>query len=183
LVPPCEARLWASIGTGVGSGVARESDLVLIDRPGSGQGDCSPWRRIRFKGANVLERRALERLLRRLRAGRITVRYWNGQRGTYGASGPSVTVAITTPRVVRAALRDVSLAFGEGYTRGDVEIDEAELDDFFWILAQNESLFAPLIPVHRVHRHNLSRRDSQRRNIGHHYDIGNDYYKLFLDPT
>jgi cyclopropane fatty-acyl-phospholipid synthase-like methyltransferase len=39
------------------------------------------------------------------------------------------------------------------------------------------------MPVHRVHRHNLSRRDSQNRNIGHHYDIGNDYYKLFLDPT
>jgi cyclopropane-fatty-acyl-phospholipid synthase len=125
----------------------------------------------------------LERLLRRLRAGRITVRYWDGQRRTYGASGPGVTVAITTPRVVRAALRDVSLAFGEGYTRGDVEIDEAELDDFFWILAQNESLFAPLLPVHRVPRHNSGRRDSQRRNIGHHYDIGNDYYKLFLDPT
>jgi cyclopropane-fatty-acyl-phospholipid synthase len=133
---------------------------------------------------DVFERVALEWLLRRLREGRVTVQYWNGDLRTYGGTnGPTVTVTIRTPEVVRRALRNFSLAFGEAYQRGDVEIDESRLEDLFWILAKNAPLGAPLITLYRLHRNEANRRSRQRRQISHHYDIGNEYYELFLDPT
>ncbi len=43
------------------------------------------------------------------------------------------------------------------------------------------SITAPLQRL--LHRLNDNTRSGSRRNIAAHYDLGNDFYKLFLDPT
>ncbi len=43
------------------------------------------------------------------------------------------------------------------------------------------SLAAPLLRMSHWMRRNS--RDQSRRNISAHYDLGNDFYRLFLDPT
>ena len=40
------------------------------------------------------------------------------------------------------------------------------------------------VPLQRLlHRLNDNTRNGSRRNIAAHYDLGNDFYQLFLDPT
>ena len=40
------------------------------------------------------------------------------------------------------------------------------------------------MPLQRLlHRLNDNTRSGSRRNIAAHYDLGNDFYRLFLDPT
>jgi len=34
-----------------------------------------------------------------------------------------------------------------------------------------------------LHRRRRNHLEGSRRNIGHHYDLGNDFYRLWLDPT
>ncbi|MGH3444029.1 MAG: class I SAM-dependent methyltransferase, partial [Nocardioidaceae bacterium] len=98
-------------------------------------------------------------------------------------SGPILHVGVNNAAVLRRAVASVSLAFGEAYVHGDVEVAEDELDAFFWILARNRSMLRGLGPLGRIYRPERNRRDAQRGQISRHYDVGNDYYRLFLDPS
>lgn len=130
-----------------------------------------------------VEKLVIDRLLRRLCFGRVVVTYWDGDRVAYGHDGPLVHVRVSDPAVVRAMLRSASLAVGEAYVDGALEIDEEELDAFFWVVARNRSVFRGLGPLRRLHRTEPNRRAGQRSQISRHYDVGNDYYRLFLDDT
>ena len=129
------------------------------------------------------EKLALDRLLRRLRDGRLEICFWDGQTRTYGHTGPLVHVQIDDPAVVRRAWRSASLAVGDAYVAGDLHIPEDELDSFFWVVARNDTLLRGLRPLRRLHRTERNRRSTQRGQVSRHYDVGNDYYRLFLDST
>ena len=131
----------------------------------------------------VLEKQLIDRILRRIRHGRVVLRYWDGDERSYGSGTPAVHVAVNDPAVLRRAAASASLAFGEGYVSGEVEISEEELDAFFWIVARNRSAVRALLPLRRLHRTERNQRSAQRGQISRHYDVGNDYYRLFLDPS
>src|SRR5699024_9695218 len=110
-------------------------------------------------------------------------RYWDDEERSYGTSGPIVHVKLNTASVPRRALASASLAFGDAYVDGDVEVPEDELDALFWIIAHNGSAVRGLKPLRKIYRPERNQRDRQRGQIIRHYDVGNDYYRLFLDPT
>lgn len=125
----------------------------------------------------------LERLLRRVRSGRLEICFWDGETRSYGDTGPLVHVRIANPAVVRRALRSASLAVGEAYVSGELDIPEDELDSFFWLVARNGGVVHGMRPLRRLHRTERNRRSTQRGQVSRHYDVGNDYYRLFLDST
>ncbi len=131
----------------------------------------------------MIEKAAIDHLLRRIRFGRMEVRFWDGDERSYGSSGPLVHVVEAAPLGLGRVLSSASMAFGEAYTRGDVRIAEDELDDFFKIVARNRPAVGRLRNLRRIYRREPNRRGSQRRQISHHYDVGNDYYRLFLDSS
>ena len=79
---------------------------------------------------------------------------------------------------------------GEAYMAGSWECDE--LTDLVRIILRNGHLLdmidggfgKMMLPVHKMfhflHRNSLS---GSRKNIGAHYDLGNDMFEQFLDPT
>ena len=79
---------------------------------------------------------------------------------------------------------------GEAYMAGSWECDE--LTDLVRIILRNGHLLEMIdgglgkmmLPVHKafhfLHRNSLS---GSRKNIGAHYDLGNDMFEQFLDPT
>lgn len=131
----------------------------------------------------MVERLVIDTILRRLRHGRVVLRYWDGDVRSYGRSGPVVHVDVHDVAVARRAVASATLAFGEAYVSGDVEVPETELDALFWLVAHNGSAVQALKPLRHLYRPERNRRDRQRSQISRHYDIGNDYYRLFLDPT
>ncbi len=136
-----------------------------------------------------LERRVLDLLLRRIQQGVVTVVYWDGQRRTYGdvepqAPTPAVTIRIADPSVIRRAALSASVAFGEAYATGAIEVAEDELLPLFRIVRDNRDLLGVIGELLRgLHRRERNHRRRQRDQISRHYDVGNDYYRLFLDPT
>lgn len=138
-------------------------------------------------GAGV-EKRILDRLLRRLRRGVITVVYWDGEHRTYGDAAPAgdtarVTVRLADPSVVRRAALDPSVAFGEGYASGAVDVAEDELPALFRIVHENREVVGALRGLRGLRPRERNRRSRQQQQIRRHYDVGNEYYRLFLDPT
>jgi cyclopropane-fatty-acyl-phospholipid synthase len=89
------------------------------------------------------------------------------------------------PRLVRGS----DVGAGESYTAG--EWSTPDLVELTRLFLANEQLFDPspvsgLIGRLRDRCVHLLRRNSRRqarRNIHAHYDLGNDFYRIFLDPT
>lgn len=96
-------------------------------------------------------------------------------------------VVIRRPRVLWRLLVDSEMAFGEAYTTGDLEI-EGDLLEVLTELnlglgrvprkAGLSRLFQPLSLRGSRSRHTLA---ESKASVHHHYDIGNDFYKVWLD--
>ncbi len=142
---------------------------------------------------NVLSsiaRRALSWRLRRLKEGRLTL-YCDGISTVYG-SGVSPVACIT----VRDERFFSDVAFGghigavESFVEGNWETDN--LTAVVQILLRNrqvlddlETGFASLVQPARalLHAWNRNTRTGSKRNIVAHYDLGNEFFALFLDET
>jgi cyclopropane-fatty-acyl-phospholipid synthase len=117
----------------------------------------------------------------------FAVEYWDGETRHYGQGEPAFCLCLRTPAAVRRVLRDSALGFGEAYMDGEIEI-EGDLQAM--LKFQNAPAFesAQLSPLEAV-RFLLSTiftRDTvagAKRNVAHHYDLGNDFYRLWLDES
>lgn len=122
------------------------------------------------------------KVLKQIKVGGLVVHFPNKTTIIYGSDKPYFEITIKHPRVIRAILRQPTLGFGEAYMAGDIEIHGA-IDQVGRLLSENASVFETLgrfaLPVHRE----TNRRSNQRHQIAHHYDLGNDFYKLWLDPS
>jgi len=130
-------------------------------------------------------------LLRGLRSGELTVELPDGSVHVFrGASeGRAASITITDPAFARRLLVGGNIALAEGYMDGMWET--ADLDAVLALGVQNINAgwgsTIPLLkrPVERL-RHAL--RDNNdaggsKRNVAAHYDLGNDFYELWLDDT
>jgi cyclopropane-fatty-acyl-phospholipid synthase len=86
-------------------------------------------------------------------------------------------------------LRNPELAFGELYMNSRVDIVRGTLDDVLELVSRNARrqdapawlrlLFKTRIALRALQQRNDPRR--ARRNVAHHYDLGDELYALFLD--
>ena len=106
-----------------------------------------------------------------------------------GEPAPGLRLRIHDDRVYARTLRDGDIGFAETYLEGlwDTEHLVGLLQLF---LRQREALRDAVYgrPWARVlhglrHLSNRNTRAGSRRNIGAHYDLGNDFYALWLDPS
>jgi len=131
--------------------------------------------------------RLLNRGLRKLQGGTLRITYWNGQTRRFGRGEPVVHLHLKTPAIVPRLLLDPELAFGEAFQRGDLTID-GRLDDLVRLVNANEApmpraveaLFHGAALFSRWQGISVGR---NRRDVQAHYDLGNDFYQLWLDPS
>jgi cyclopropane-fatty-acyl-phospholipid synthase len=122
-------------------------------------------------------------LLQRLsaRVGPAELRYVLGQASVAPASGsPAATLRFESRRALLGLLVDPEVHFGDAYADGRIEIEGdlvAALETAFRAL-QDGRRKAPLGWLATLRRNTLPR---ARTNVHHHYDIGNDFYALWLD--
>ena len=133
----------------------------------------------------------------------FSLRFWDGS--TVGATEPGgPTFTLRSPQALAHTLRAPGeLGLGRAYVAGLIEVDDLDqalliVDTFEpppmsltakarlgWALVGACGLLAPpRAPAAelrlRGERHTLSR---DRRAVQYHYDVGNDFFALFLDPS
>jgi cyclopropane-fatty-acyl-phospholipid synthase len=140
----------------------------------------------------------VERLSRRLvigqlggfRGGEITVVDALGETRVGEAGELSATLRVRDPRFYRQIAFGGSLAAAAAYGRGDWNCDN--LTALFRLFARNEAAAEGLDGVwsrfaacsHRiVHRLRANTRAGSDRNIRAHYDLGNEFFQLWLDES
>ncbi|RQO54696.1 SAM-dependent methyltransferase [Paucibacter sp. KBW04] len=135
--------------------------------------------------------RSVFRLLSQLRHGSLDVQLPDGATAHFGATaeGPRAALRIRDWAVCAAALRSGDIGFAESYVAG--HWSSPDLRALLELFVRNREALDEVIfgswwgaLLHRA-RHLLRRnsRKGSRKNIHAHYDIGNDFYKLWLDPS
>ena len=111
----------------------------------------------------------------------FTVRL-EGKEYPIGNGKSEFTVNFKKPISKTALLTSTSLALGEAYMDGDLEIEGDlyyALDHF---LGQMGKFSANASALKKLVHSSVSKKN-QKKEVTSHYDIGNDFYKLWLDET
>jgi cyclopropane-fatty-acyl-phospholipid synthase len=134
-----------------------------------------------------MKKAILDRVFSGIREGGFEVQYWDGTRRRYGNGDAKAELVIHDPAVVGRVLTEPVLAFGEAYMDGKVEV-KGDLRELVRLAIVNRRLLAGA-----SHRSNiwkmvmvLGRRPSaarQKKDVQYHYDVGNDFFRLWLDET
>ncbi|MDT5027956.1 MAG: cyclopropane-fatty-acyl-phospholipid synthase [Micromonosporaceae bacterium] len=130
----------------------------------------------------MFERRIVDAVFRRITRGGVIVRYWDGETRTYGPDEPYFTLTLGAPSAVSGMLRNVTLGFGEAYMDGRIEID-GSLADVGRLMVENQATLKKLAFARATSPLRSNSRGSHREQIQHHYDLGNDFYALWLDAS
>lgn len=139
-----------------------------------------------------LTRRSLEKRLEELRGGNLELSTGERTRvfGLQADGDLSARVFVHHPRFYRRIAAGGSLGAAEAYLDGDWSCDD--LTALIRLLIRNIHIadgmdggFSRLARVFQKAYHWLRRntRAGSRRNIAAHYDLGNDFFRLFLDET
>jgi cyclopropane-fatty-acyl-phospholipid synthase len=133
--------------------------------------------------------RTVLRLLARITHGSLAVTLPDGRAMKFGSGEPRATLSVRDWRVFREATSGGDTGFAESYLRGDwTSEDPAAL---LTLLARNRDTIESALYggfwgglLYRLrHLLNANTRSGSRRNIAAHYDLGNDFYRLWLDPS
>lgn len=112
----------------------------------------------------------------------VKVTYWDGKSEVYGNGTPEIEIVFNEKIPMGDITRNASLALGEAYMDKKIEIHGSiqKLIDGAYESADSfmrSSKFLKLLPKTK-HTKKQSEEDVQS-----HYDIGNDFYEQWLDPT
>ncbi|MCW5644143.1 MAG: class I SAM-dependent methyltransferase [Rhodoferax sp.] len=136
--------------------------------------------------------RSALKLLERLRHGSLTVQLPDGTIRVFGQATRDqgdAMIALRNWNMCAATLKSGDIGFAESYIAGDWSTPN--LTDLLRLFIRNRNELEDVIygswagrTLHRV-RHWLNRntRANSRKNIHAHYDLGNAFYRLWLDDT
>jgi cyclopropane-fatty-acyl-phospholipid synthase len=150
---------------------------VSLDLPEAAPGASGP--------ARVAERKLLEMLHRLAGAPAVRLQLWDGF--AVGPAGARHAIEVLDRGALYLLLRNPNLNFGELYSAGRLRI-EGDLSDLLVevyrpLMRSRDGWPAWVSAFWRDTWRAGADPDGARDNIQHHYDLGNDFYRLWLDSA
>ncbi|MDJ0991276.1 MAG: DUF1365 family protein [Desulfobacterales bacterium] len=150
---------------------------------------------LRRNTPNPLQRRCrrfVEKALEGTRHGRLTLERPGGDQGVYQGrqEGPDAVIAVRDDRFYSRVVLGGDIGFGEAYMHGEWDSPDPMAAVRFFL--RNRSRFddgrlqANWVARTLARGLEFSRRNTiwgSRRNIRRHYDLSNDFFRLFLDQS
>ncbi len=110
------------------------------------------------------------------------VKFLNNEEYIIGTGTPKFEIIVKGEIGKTELLKSTSIALGEAYMRGDIEVE----GDLFYVL----NLFLSQMDKFNTDAKSLknliftsSSAKNQKKEVQSHYDIGNEFYSLWLDDT
>ncbi|WP_283680309.1 cyclopropane-fatty-acyl-phospholipid synthase family protein [Lentilactobacillus sp. Marseille-Q4993] len=112
----------------------------------------------------------------------VKVNYWDGSSEVYGDGTPQVAITFHEPISIRSVMKNASIALGEAYMDGRIEID-GSIEDLIYSAYQSAESFLRNKKYIRFLPKQSHDEAESKEDVQNHYDIGNDFYRLWLDDT
>jgi cyclopropane-fatty-acyl-phospholipid synthase len=128
-------------------------------------------------------------LMHRLQHGALLLKLPDGRSMQFGDGSAPIRLELKNWKLFGAAMRSGDIGFAECFIDGAWTTDD--LPGLIELLIRNREPIESLIYgtwwgnlLYRAkHLFNRNSRNGSRKNIHAHYDIGNEFYKLWLDPS
>jgi cyclopropane-fatty-acyl-phospholipid synthase len=151
----------------------------------------SEWETPDFRAAPAAFRTAMKVLRSNWDTGNLDVVMPGGRRLEFRGTrdGPTAELIVKDYKAIGRVMSAADIGFAEGYMAGEWDTPDlpALLTAFTWNLDQISRIMAgnPLVKAYNFLIHLLRRNDREgsKRNIHAHYDLGNQFYELWLDRT
>ncbi len=139
---------------------------------------------------NIISDKIVFKSLKFIKYGNLKLTNYNGKQYNFGNPEEKlkVNVTINRPGLTYNIIKSGSIGMAEAYMRGDFETDN--LTNLIELTAKNIKLvykFSGLLDFSLINnvkslfiKNNKSR---SRKNISKHYDLGNEFFSLWLDPS
>jgi len=133
--------------------------------------------------------RLILQMLTRMHEGTLKLEMPDGQSAYFGDETYPVTLRLNDLSMCNAVLKSGDIGFAETYIDGSWTTDN--LTGLIELFIRNRQSIESLFHgkwwgqmLYRMrHLFNRNSRKGSRKNIHAHYDIGNDFYRLWLDPS
>jgi len=109
--------------------------------------------------------------------------------GDKSNEGPHAVLKMNNFNVLREAARRGTVGFASAYMNVDIEVDDlVKLFTFFLLnrdqlVGKKPNFFQRAAHDMAYHLSRQNTKEGSKKNISEHYDLGNDFYSLWLDPT
>ena len=136
-------------------------------------------------------------ILSRMKKGELNVTFPNGDVESFGGNDKSIVanIKINNARFFKRIVMFGDIGFGESYVDGDWETDSIT-NVISWMIMNVEnnpavsgagSKFSPISLLKVInkayHKLNINSKRGSKKNISEHYDLNNDFFKLWLDES
>ena len=168
-----------------------ESQTEPVSTVTSGMSDERPSRH-NLNWLETLARKGLHTRLKGITGGRIRISDVDGCTaiGSNDSDGLDASCSVHSPDFYRHLVMGGSLGFAEAYLQGHWESED--LTTMLRVLCRNLNRVSGtaqgMASVNKLlarfaHWVDRNSRRGSRNNIARHYDLGNEFFELFLDPT
>ena len=151
----------------------------------------------RANWTTALYKKIIFEILSKMKKGQLNVTFPNGETETFGGNDKTITanIKINNTRFFKRIVMFGDVGFGESYVDGDWDTDNIT-NVISWMILNVENnpavsgsgrKFSPIsllkIINRAYHRFNINSKKGSRKNISEHYDLNNDFFKLWLDES
>nr|WP_241680423.1 cyclopropane-fatty-acyl-phospholipid synthase family protein [Ligilactobacillus salivarius] len=112
----------------------------------------------------------------------VEVTYPNGKTEKYGNGAPQVKIKVNGKIPVKDLLRNASITLGEAYMDKKIEVS-GSLQVLINSAYESANSFLNNNKFKRFLPKQSHSEESSKNDVQSHYDLGNDFYKLWLDKT
>lgn len=125
----------------------------------------------------------ISKFLSELFSDTFEVHYWDGTSEKHGEGDIKFKIYIREKISKKDILTDPFLAFGEAYMNNSIDF-EGNIQEVIESVYKNEKSFlhnsSAFAKLYKIASNSIK---NSKEDIQYHYDLGNDFYKLWLDET
>lgn len=129
-----------------------------------------------------IQAKLMKKFLDRFDGTSFDVKFETGEEFHIGDLPSKFKVVIHEPIAYRKLIKSTSLALGEAYMDKELEVEGdlvTALDELFKFQSQFSTDYSAMKKL----LYTSTSRKNQKQEVCSHYNIGNDFYKLWLDPS
>lgn len=130
-----------------------------------------------------LDRWFARRLLSMVKGLPIEIALWDGEVFSASNEQTGTRVSIHSRPALLGLLFDPSMAFGDGYSRGEITVsgDPVQFLEYIAVASRQAPRWFDNRRWRWWHWLSPNTRAASKNHIHQHYDLGNDFYRLWLD--